>query len=64
MAITAEPGSHGLVDPSVFQSLQAKIDEDSSVREELKIILQNLEKQGTNLGLLPYLILLVLIDIP
>lgn len=46
MGITADSDSHALVDPAVFQSLQAKIDEDASVREELKNILQNLEKQG------------------
>ncbi|MCJ1462185.1 hypothetical protein MMC07_000785 [Pseudocyphellaria aurata] len=46
MGIDADSDSHALVDPAVFQNLQAKIDEDASVREELKIILQNLEKQG------------------
>lgn len=46
MGLIAESDSHGLVDPAVFQNLQAKIDEDSSVREELKNILQKLEKQG------------------
>ena len=35
-----------MVDPAIFEHLQAKIDEDSAVREELRKILQTLEKQG------------------
>lgn len=35
-----------MVDPAIFEHLQAKIDEDSTVREELRKILQTLEKQG------------------
>jgi len=35
-----------MVDPAIFEYLQSKIDEDSQVREELKNILQVLEKQG------------------
>lgn len=56
MGLIAESDSHGLVDPAVFQNLQAKIDEDSSVREELKNILQNLEKQGMSSEIPRYLI--------
>lgn len=62
MGIIAESDSHALVDPAVFQNLQAKIDEDSSVREELKNILQTLEKQGTCCEISPYLISLFLTD--
>ncbi|KAK8215392.1 Translin-1 [Zalaria obscura] len=35
----------GMVQPQIFESLQAKIDEDSSVREALRDIVQTLEKQ-------------------
>lgn len=56
MGIIAESDSHALVDPAVFQNLQAKIDEDSSVREELKNILQTLERQGMGNKSSPYLI--------
>ena len=35
-----------MVDPAIFEHLQARIDEDSEVREQLRIILQDLEKQG------------------
>ena len=38
--------SQGLIDPEIFKHLQSKIDEDIKVREELKDILQDLEKQG------------------
>jgi hypothetical protein len=40
-----------VVDAAIFEHLQAKIDEDAEVREQLKGILQDLEKQGTFLGL-------------
>ena len=36
-----------MINPTIFVHLQAKIDEDSSVREELRNHVQNLEKQGT-----------------
>lgn len=36
----------GMVDPAIFEDLQTKIDEESQVREELRNILQTLEKQG------------------
>lgn len=35
-----------MINPTIFVHLQAKIDEDSSVREELRNHVQNLEKQG------------------
>ena len=40
------PTSFGMVNPAIFEHLQAKIDEDAHVREELRNILQTLEKQG------------------
>lgn len=36
----------GMVDPAIFEQLQANIDEDTRVREELRNILQKLERQG------------------
>jgi len=36
----------GMVDPKIFESLQTKIDEDQHVRDNIKIILQSLERQG------------------
>lgn len=44
----AEAGStsFGMVNPAIFEHLQAKIDEDARVREELRNFLQDLEKQG------------------
>ncbi|MCJ1365531.1 hypothetical protein MMC16_004654 [Acarospora aff. strigata] len=42
----ADSTSFGMVNPAIFEHLQAKIDEDAQVREELKNILQTLEKQG------------------
>ncbi|MCJ1398574.1 hypothetical protein MMC11_001774 [Xylographa trunciseda] len=42
----ADPISFGMVNPAIFEHLQTKIDEDSQIREELKNILQVLEKQG------------------
>jgi hypothetical protein len=35
-----------MVNPAIFEHLQAKIDEELNVREELRNILQVLEKQG------------------
>lgn len=37
----------GMVDPAIFEDLQAKIDEDTAFRDEIKDIVQTLEKQGT-----------------
>lgn len=42
----ADSTSFGMVNPAIFEHLQAKIDEDSRVREELRNFLQNLEQQG------------------
>lgn len=36
----------GMVDPRIFEDLQTKIDEDADTREQLKTILQLLERQG------------------
>jgi hypothetical protein len=44
--MTSPDSAFGMVDPAIFEYLQSKIDEDSHVREELKNILQVLEKQG------------------
>ena len=42
----ADSTSFGMVNPAIFEHLQAKIDEDARVREELRNFLQDLEKQG------------------
>ncbi|RDW62831.1 hypothetical protein BP5796_11133 [Coleophoma crateriformis] len=36
----------GMVDPRIFEDLQTKIDEDAEVREQIKVILTALERQG------------------
>ncbi|KAL8935417.1 MAG: hypothetical protein Q9216_005435 [Gyalolechia sp. 2 TL-2023] len=36
----------GMVDPAIFEQLQANIDDDARVREELRNILQKLERQA------------------
>lgn len=36
-----------MIDTSIFEQLQVKIDEDSQVRENIRNAAQNLEKQGT-----------------
>lgn len=36
----------GMVDPQIFEHLQAKIDEDAQVRDQIRAILQTLERQG------------------
>ncbi|KAF2489856.1 Translin [Lophium mytilinum] len=36
----------GMVDPAIFEDLQARIDEETTVREELREIVQSLEKQN------------------
>lgn len=43
----AENAAPGMVDPKIFEQLQANIDDDGRVREELRSILQRLERQGT-----------------
>ncbi|KAG0646223.1 Translin [Hyphodiscus hymeniophilus] len=35
-----------MVDPKIFESLQTKIDEDAEAREQIRAILQTLERQG------------------
>jgi len=35
-----------MVDPRIFEDLQAKIDEDAQVREQIRTILQTLEREG------------------
>lgn len=34
-----------LIDPKVFEDLQAKLDDDSKTREQIRDVLQNLEKE-------------------
>ena len=48
MAATKAPG---IVDPTIFEQLQADIDDDSHVREEIRNILQKRERQGTANGI-------------
>ncbi|KAM3066816.1 Translin-1 [Clarireedia jacksonii] len=38
----------GMVDPKIFEDLQTKIDEDAEVRDQIKAILQTLERQCRN----------------
>lgn len=42
----ADSTSFGMVNPAIFEHLQAKIDEDARVREELRNFLKDLEQQG------------------
>ncbi|KAI4192586.1 MAG: hypothetical protein LQ350_008616 [Teloschistes chrysophthalmus] len=44
----SESTTPGMVDPAIFEQLQANIDSDAQVREELRNILQRLERQGRN----------------
>ena len=39
--------SSSMIDTSIFEQLQTKIDEDSEVRENIRNAVQSLEKQGT-----------------
>ena len=50
----ADSTSFGMINPAIFEHLQTKIDEDSQVREEIKNILQVLEKQGCNSAINEY----------
>lgn len=36
----------GMFSPAIFEHLQAKLDEDAQVREELQNIVQAMERQG------------------
>jgi hypothetical protein len=38
--------SSGMIDPKIFESLQSKIDDDAEVRDQIRAILQTLERQG------------------
>ncbi|TVY26653.1 Translin-1 [Lachnellula hyalina] len=40
------PSETGMVDPRIFEELQNKIDEDAEVREQIRAIVQTLERQG------------------
>ncbi|KAI9742310.1 MAG: hypothetical protein M1818_004210 [Claussenomyces sp. TS43310] len=42
----ADSSSTGMVDPHVFEDLQVKIDEDAKVREQIRDILQVLDRQS------------------
>lgn len=42
----AASNTTGMVDPKIFEHLQSKIDEDAQVRDEIRAILQTLERQG------------------
>ena len=35
-----------MISPAIFEHLQAKLDEDAQVREELRNIVQVMERQG------------------
>ncbi|KAI4219955.1 MAG: hypothetical protein L6R36_007964 [Xanthoria steineri] len=39
-------GSRGMIDPAIFEQLQANIDDDSQLRDEVRNILQKRERQG------------------
>lgn len=38
--------SSSMIDTSIFEQLQTKIDEDSQIRENIRNAVQGLEKQG------------------
>ena len=42
----ANSSSASLIDPSIFSTLQSKIDEETAIRDELKQIVETLQKQG------------------
>lgn len=44
-----ENAAPDMVDPAIFERLQQNIDDDAHVREELRDILQKLERQGMSL---------------
>ncbi|KAF2800238.1 Translin [Melanomma pulvis-pyrius CBS 109.77] len=43
-------GQSGMVDPAIFEDLQARVDEDTAVRDELKDIIQALEKHNRTIS--------------
>jgi hypothetical protein len=48
LTMAAVPSS-SMIDTSIFEQLQLKIDEDVQVRENIRNAVQALEKQGTTL---------------
>lgn len=42
----AQQNAVGMVDAAVFESLQAKIDDDIAIRDQIRDIVQTLEKQS------------------
>ncbi|KAF1996778.1 Translin [Amniculicola lignicola CBS 123094] len=40
----------GMVDPAIFQDLQTRVDEDAAVRDELKDLVQTLEKHNRQIS--------------
>ncbi|KAF2705738.1 Translin [Pleomassaria siparia CBS 279.74] len=43
-------GQSGMVDPAIFEDLQTRVDEDTAVRDELKDIVQALEKHNRTIS--------------
>ncbi|KAF2251972.1 Translin [Trematosphaeria pertusa] len=43
-------GQTGMVDPAIFQGLQARVDEDTALRDELRDLVQALEKNNRNIS--------------
>lgn len=42
---TSNSNSQGMVNPAIFEHLQTKLDEDAQVREEIRNIVQSMERQ-------------------
>jgi hypothetical protein len=42
----ADPTNDGFIDAQIFEDLQNSIDADAQVRDQIKTIIQALEKQG------------------
>lgn len=36
---------HGMIDPAIFDRLQTKLDEDAHVREDLRNLVQSMERR-------------------
>ena len=45
---TSNSVPEGMLSPAIFEHLQTKLDEDAQVREELRNIVQIMERQGIN----------------
>lgn len=43
---SSDPAPKGTFSQAIFEHLQAKLDEDAQVREELRNIVQSMERQG------------------